>query len=674
MMKFLIKSASLEVATNACFLQNAAYIPQQLWKKQMLTVLVTALCVSCGNSGGPSGSESTSNSLLNSESIAAVSTSDTVVGPGFSGFGVAEAQAPGSSAVPFGSTESAESAQPLLLAAAETELPAPGKPVSSALQQLGIVVAGSESADQQTTPVVPETAVVPESEDASVEVADVLDTNDAAEPELSPEAKIELAALEAELAELAELEPEDTNPVDETDSNDTGKPEMTGTVSYDSIEANGLGNGTYPTDDYYLAEFLYQNPDTCFWEQDTKNRTITAVKTPTPPEDSVYMPSPSGGDDTEMLEKFFKKNAGKSVVGKGGNEPYRVKTLDIKDKIDIYELAMEPAPGAKQMVRVTAPDVRIFNSSINGKNLESLAIGFNIEDGAHRFVLVNSGVKDIFHKRGANASAIFIRGADDYQIVCNRVENILNSTSDKSKTARANFAWKAGRNEHNMTGGLIANNYASNFQSNGKRVDAEFFTMQNYNSVSAENPVRIFANRAYNTGKRFTKNQEGSTLILSNYIEWNTKKGPLGTRRLIAPFVVQRSDNVIIRNNRVSISAEGHFDAVFKTDASTGSHTSSSGGNTQNNIHFDNNDIEIKDNRDPNAKSGPILMRAMASHVDVKATGHEAKNSSANNNNVHGTGSLQNYYVFQNGYSNDGGRFEHKNNVFSIPFYKSAYR
>jgi len=434
-------------------------------------------------------------------------------------------------------------------------------------------------------------------------------------------------------------------------------------VSYASIETNGLSNGTYPTDDYYLAEYLYQNPDVCAWEQDTQNRTIKPLITPQAPANSINMPLPSGGDDTARLESFFANNAGKSVVGRG---TYKVKTLDINRPIDIYNMSMVPASGAYQMVRVNAPDVRIFNSPIDGQNLSSLALGFTVENGAHRFMLVNSGVKNIKHKNNREASAIFIRGANNFQIVCNQFENIFNQTSNNSIVARANSIWMTGRNEHNLVGGLIANNFANNHQSNGRQYDSEFFTIQNYRSVSEDNPVRIFANRAVNAGKRFTKNQEGNALILSNYIEWNTKSGPLGSRKLRAAFSVHFGDNVIVRNNRLNISANGHFDAIFVTD-------SISAGIVQDNIHFDNNDIELKDRRNPTAGSGPVMLHATVNRAPLQSVGREATNSSAINNYVHGTGSLREYYFFRNGYNDYGGRFEHRN-VFLVPYDRNEYR
>jgi len=670
-MSYIPKFTSPEVATSACFLQNAACPSCHSWKKQMLTLLVSMLCASCGSSGVPTESEATSE-LQGGESITALSTSDSIIGPGFSGFSVAEAQTPEAQTPSVGAAQASTSekeAAAVLVAEADTDVVAPGLSVLNAAQELGSPVTdaqqaapeAAEPAPEQPAPEQPaEIAVVPEA-DNSEEVV---------ETEMSPEAQEEMAALEADLAELEETSavsaPDSTpEPEQSEQSSDSAKGTETvsTTVSYDSIKANGLGNGTYPSDDYYLAEYLYQNPDVCFWEQDSANKTITSMPTPVPPEDSIYMPSPTGGDDTAMLEAFFQNNAGKSVVGQG---TYKIKTLDIWNSIDIYNMPMVPAPGAKQMVRVNAPDVRIFNSPVDGQNLGSLAFGFNVEDGAHRFVLVNSGVKNIYHTYGNSASAVFIHHANDFYIVCNDFENVINHTSDRTKIARANSLWLAGRKGSNLTGGLIANNYSSNHQSNGNGYDAEFFAIQSFDSVSETNPVRIFANRAYNAGKRMTKNQESNTIILSNYVEWNTKDGPLGRRQLEDVFSAQYGSNIIVRNNRISISAEGHFQAIFLVN--------SFNKGIQDNLHFDSNDIEIKDNRDPNANSGPELLRAASTGAGLQAVGYEATNSSANNNVVYGTGSLRSYYFFRDGYDDGGGRFEHKNNDISVPYYQAEYR
>jgi len=676
-MKYFSNRASHEVATNSRFLQNAACHSRLIWNKHMLYLMVSMLCASCGSSGAPTDTESTP-ALQTSQSVVSSSAPDTIIGPGFSGYSVAEAQVPTIAAAQEQATSVATQEQVAqapatsVAAAVQSLASAPGQPVSSASKLVGSAVTVEEPPSAAIIEEVPEESpvvvTVEESPSEPVEEQpEIAAASESQETSMSPEAAIELAALEADLAELAQSE---TSSEPEPNGVGEGTEIVSDTYRYESIKANGLGNGTYPTDDYYLAEFLYQNPDVCFWEQDSENKTITSLKTPVPPENSVYMPSPSGGDDTAMLESFIKKNAGKSLVGQG---TYKVATLDINHAVDIFNMAMVPASGAKQMVRVNVADVRIFNSPIDGQNMPSLAIGFNVEDGAHRFVLVNSGVKNIYHKRDANAAAVFIRGANDFYIVCNRFDDILNTTNDKTKTARANSFWLSGRKVHNLSGGLIANNDASNHQSNGKLKDAEFFTIQGYNSISEKNPLRIFANRTVNAGKRFTKNQEGSTVILSNYVEWNTKTGPLGRRTLIAPFVIHLSDNITIRNNRVSISAEGSFEAVLITDASSGAHTAHLGGNIQNNIHFDNNDIELKDNRDPSARGGPALVIARASNRPENDVGYEAKNSSASNNNVYGTGSLRTYFTFGSGYADNGGRFDHSGNVFSVPFYGKEY-
>lgn len=601
----------------------------------MLYVLVSMLCASCGSSGSASDSEIAAN-LQSSEADIAISSSDTIIGPGVAGYSLSQSTVPTIAAAQQLVQPSTDEAAPLLVA------------------QLG-------------------------NTQNSFDSAATLEANSAAEPAMPPDAVSELAALETELAALPQLgvlsvsSPETpTEPEAQAKQEQPSAPEITpviakrdpndNAVSYQTIEENGLANGVYPTDDYYLAEYLYQNPEVCFWDQDTQNKTITPVNTPVPPSNSIYMPTPTGGDDTSMLEAFIAKNAGKSLIGQG---TYKVKTLDIVKPVDIFNMPMVPVNGARQMVRISSPDVRIFNSPIDGKNTASLAIGFNVENGSDRFVLVNSGLSSLHHKSKASAAAVFVRGANDVYIVCNRFEDLLNQTSDTSKSNPVLSVWFNGRNEHDLSGGLVANNYASNHQANGRENDAEFLKLQNYKSVNEERPLRIFANHGYNAGKRLIKLQEGNVLALSNKLEWSTKDGPLGKRRLLSGFAVHFSDNVFVRNNRVKVAADGHFDAIFHT------HTLSS--TPQDNIHFDNNDIELTDNRDPNANSGPVLLFAMSNRQPIKGEGHEATNSSANDNVIHGSGSLKHYYLFRNGYSDTGGRFEHKNNEFLIPFYRNEY-
>jgi len=434
-------------------------------------------------------------------------------------------------------------------------------------------------------------------------------------------------------------------------------------MSFNEIQQRGLSNGCYPDDDHYLAEYLHQNPDTCFWSIDRNRRVISTVPVPQPPRDAVTLPSPSGGDDTSALQAVINANRGGAVVGSG---TYRVNKLQINVPVDIFNMKMEPWGSASEIVKVQSPDVRIFNSPIDAKNSNTLHAGFMVENGAHRFTLVRSGVSNIFHTNDLSMAGLRMRAVDDFHIACNRFVNLINDTKDKTLTARANAIWMNGGRTGSTSGGYIVNNYAENHQSNGARKDSEFFTTQGYASTNSAKPIKIFANRTLNAGKRLTKSQEGDALILSNHVNNPVKEGPLGPRNLIAVFAIHFSDNVIVRNNRIEVGAGSQFDYIF--------HTNKAGGNKrQDNIHFDCNDIEIKDRLSPTSGSRPKLIVFRASE-DNGNSGFEATSSSATNNRVHGNGSVLFHYWFGEGYEDEGGSIDTRGNVIDIPATGTVYQ
>ena len=388
------------------------------------------------------------------------------------------------------------------------------------------------------------------------------------------------------------------------------------------------------------------------------------MDTPTPPGDAVQLPAPSGSDDTAALESFINARAGESLVGQG---TYKVAGLDINVPVDIFNMPMEPASGAGVMVHINSPDIRIFSSPIDAKNQSSVYIGFNVVDGSHRFTLVDSGFSNMYHTRNENGAGVYLRGVDDFHLACNTFVNILNDTNDKSKTARANSIWMNGRNTESTSGGYIVNNYAENAQSNGKLKDSEFFTQQSYASTSISEPTRIFGNRTLDAGKRFTKHQTDNAKVLSNDHEWSEKNGDLGSRLLLSHVTVQFSDNIIARNNRVTIGADSRFDYVFITQVHYGT-------TIQDNIHYDCNDIEIQDQLPATSNNIPILFTARMPTKPDDSTGFEATNSSASFNRVYGDGSVRYFYNFDQGYDDRGGRFATEGNVFDIDNLNAIYK
>ena len=282
-------------------------------------------------------------------------------------------------------------------------------------------------------------------------------------------------------------------------------------------------------------------------------------------------------------------------------------------------------------------------------------------------MLINSGFSNIHHRSGRNAAGVYLEGATDFHIACNTFENLINDTRDRGRTARANSILMNGHNRERTSGGVIANNRARNHQSNGSLRDSEFLTVQSFRGSDERRPTRVFANRAVDAGKRFSKHQESDALVLSNSHAWIEKQGPLGRRSLLSHVEIQFSDRVAARNNRVKVAAKGQFDYLFHT-------TVAYGRQRQDDVHYDCNDIEIVDRLDPSANSFPKIIAARAPIRPSKSTGFEATNSSANNNRVHGEGAVHHYYWFGEGYSNDGGGFETRGNSFEVPTLSRPYK
>jgi len=436
-------------------------------------------------------------------------------------------------------------------------------------------------------------------------------------------------------------------------------------LSYEEITKNGLDNACYPDHQHYLAEYLYQTPDACFWKVDASNERVIKVEVPAIPDSAIKLPAPSGVDDTAALEDVINNNPGSSVYGVG---TYSISNLEIRVPINIFNLRMVPAKNAGRIVNVKSPDVRIFNSPIDASGSNSVYSGYFVNAGADRFVLINSGFSNMHHTEQKNAAGVIIKGADDFHIACNTFDNLVNDTSDESKTARANAIWMTGGNSESTSGGIIANNSSENLQSNGAINDAEFFTSQGWKSTDNQKPVRIYANRTINAGKRLTKHQADDAVVLSNSYHWRDATGPLGQRTQYAMINVQFSSNVIVRNNRLKVSSTGGFDYIFHANAKWAEVE-------QDNLHFDCNDIEINNNVLDNHK--PVhsqIIAARNSAIDIKRTDREATNSSAKNNVVHGEGGVGYFYWFGPGYSDTGGAFDTSGNKFNIRYTGREYK
>ena len=439
------------------------------------------------------------------------------------------------------------------------------------------------------------------------------------------------------------------------------------TLSFSEIEALGEPSSCYPTEDHYVAEFLFQNPDICFWDVRTVNgkRSVVGLSNPTPPANAIPLPSPSGGDDAPGIAAIINANPGGSFVGKG---VYNIKsTIQVKVAADIFDVPS--VANTSKIWRITSPDVRIFNSPVDGNNSNNLDYAFRAENGADRFTLVKSGLKNVRVTDGGDFAGVILRSNNDPYIACNDYENLINASGPATPVGRANAVWQVDTNH--TSGGYIVNNNSKNLQSNGKNKDSEFYTKQGF--ATTGQPIRVFANRGIDSGKRLTKYQSDDAIQLSNSAVWNVKEGNpgVGNRGLLAfVSIIGNTDNISVYNNRFTVQPGtlGQLDRLIEMGPSTSS------SKVMSEVHIDCNLFTINSNDKNSVNQNPSIFyfptRGGASHKRFV-------NSSVSNNFVQGSGAIEHHWDFSTaGFPTSGwpaGNLDLSGNNITIPWTAAEY-
>lgn len=433
----------------------------------------------------------------------------------------------------------------------------------------------------------------------------------------------------------------------------------TATATFDEIAAAGRPENAYPTPTHYLAEFLEQRPDVCFWSVDEAAQTVSAQATPTPSASAIMLPMPSGGDDSAALSAIINAEAGREYVAPDGAVYTLNDEISVDVAADIYNLHVVALPGCGVMLRADAPDVRVFDSSFDMDNVASAYLAIYGEPGAHRLTVVNTEIKDMFHTGGNSGGGIRIRPSDDYHVTCNTFADLINDctghNSHPRPTCRANALWVQGSNalgdDNTANGGYFANNTVGFLQSNGDPTnadgssnggkDAEVFTVQGFETSGVDN---ILANRCVDGGKRLAKFQEGNGVVASNHFEWREAAGPLGqfTRRTVV--AVHFEGGVMATNNRIVVNGDRHWGYVFLI------------ARNADDVLFDNNSIEI------NSPLTDLLAERTLLRTDPDSLG---TGNSLSNNIVFGRGGVNRYYTVNNSWPSSTLAIE--GNDFGVP-------
>lgn len=413
--------------------------------------------------------------------------------------------------------------------------------------------------------------------------------------------------------------------------------------------------------DEIAAAYLFENPDVCFWETRNSNidgsLCVVPIETPSAPEDATTLPESNGSDDTLIIQTVIQ--GGGDFVGDGS--VYKLNNLQISSPTRIWNMPSSPAINARKIAQIRSPDVHIYNSLINGNNQHGFHSGWELKDGAHRFILVNSGVININNSNQAHAYAVHGAEVDDIHVACNRFENIISANSP------VRVLWMSAGNTGSkiVRGGVFANNTGGNIQSGNWARDADVVVLQSHlgNQIQ-DRPFLIMANRFINGGKRFVKWQTGNSKALSNFYHWRDAIGPLG-RRSMSEAISSFTSNNVARNNHLKYSANG---GVPKTMFMM------IGGSIEknpHNNHFNNNTIEYETNP-PATASSTVLV---AKHVGPNAsTGFEFANSTFTNNTISGSGRPWHNFWFREGWNTEGAAFIHEPNSWESSGSYGFYR
>ena len=479
---------------------------------------------------------------------------------------------------------------------------------------------------------------------------------------------------------------EDTNP----DSGDPVEPPAvpSNAVSYATIVAGSPQTSCLITDNEYLAEFLRQNPDVSYWEQDAVGGFITAVDGP---QDSDYTEvaniDPSGGDDTQEILNALSDLPERGVLD-GGNQVFRVigASLNGENARGKTLRNMQVIPnsvGNTTVFTVTAPDVTFVNVAIDAQN-SSILYGWSVRASADRFSLVNGGVQNVHYTGNSTAASIRVyNGTDDIYIVNNIFRNLIADNSAPA-TARMRGVWFAGDpdNGQNSKGGITASNLFENLQANGQGDDADAFVAQGFgdeqntsNTFQPNDRHLFLANVGIDCGKRIMKAQSGGVDVHSNFNHWKTPTGPLGERVTRGHYIFHggsyhRVTNNIAISDFLNQNSESFF-VQFQTHRWPGEANEST-------------DIIVNCNSYTHNAAG-VISNGESSYAfrisDAAWNGRVTwpKNSELKNNYVDGSGQLRFHYWFKIDAPNNpgdplGNQFDYENNTIDVPFESAEFR
>ncbi len=449
-----------------------------------------------------------------------------------------------------------------------------------------------------------------------------------------------------------------------------GMPLGNGT-DYAQIAANAEDWMCLVTANEYLAEFLRQNPDVSFWDQDHTAQSIVAIAEPAIAGTIVNL-TPSGGDDTQLIENAISQ-AGQGGVVDGGGATFLINDPRIDEAgVTLRNMTFKPSVNsAYRAILVAAPDVTFLRVHLDFEN-KAYRIGIEVVHTGDRFAFVESSVRNLYNN--SNSFGVMLRlyeGTDDVYIVNNEfVHGIAVSDPDENSSIRG--IWVASSNIGvNPKGGIIASNYFENLQAQGRGDDADAFVAQGFdvdNQYQLGFRLAFMANVGMNAGKRIIKAQSGGIDAHSNVNHWKDLNGELGVRVTRCHYDSHGVSNLRWTNNLAITDNTNPVSESFFMQIQT--HTFPGDLEADNIELHCNKYIHNDDTRDTRSSYGFVVM-----DFNSGTNGFEwPMMSNIRDNVIEGSGTMRYIWWFKFGNDPFGTQFDHLQNQISIDYEDGLYR
>ena len=435
------------------------------------------------------------------------------------------------------------------------------------------------------------------------------------------------------------------------------------TTVYDQIQSSAPGWMCLQTANEYLAEFLRQNPDVSYWNQDHATQSIVAVGEPSISGATISI-SPTGADDTQLIENAISQ-VGQGGVVEGGGATFLVDDLTINQAgVTLRNMNVKPFLNTDyRLILVSAVDVTFLRVHLDMEN-KQFRLGIEVDHDGDRFAFVESSIKNFYNNSGffGNMLRLF-EGTDDVYIVNNEFVHSIGGANGSTSIRGIRVA--SSNIGSNPKGGIIASNLFEDFQTAALDNHADAIVFQSFdvdNQYQMGFRMAVLANEGINCGKSLLKAQSGGVDAHSNVNHWKDLNGELGVRVTLAHYTNDGVSNCRWTNNlgisdQLNPNSDSYF-MVLTTDQFAGDLE------TDNVVMSCNKYVHNADTS--NGKTS----HAFTVHDWTAGTNgfNLPVMSNITNNVIEGQGTLRYVWWFRDVNDSTGSQFDHSQNQITVNY------